>query len=360
MKKISLLFGFVKAHKKIAAAVVLLTLVVIFKPFGILGGAKAASSYKTETASRKDLSTVINASGQVEASDSATMSFLTTGRVVALNFQEGDKVKEGQVIAALDETSALAEVAKAQATYQSAQAALNKVLDDIHLSQYGAGGFANVGSANETATQKADREEAEMTRDEDYQALVQAQKVLDSVTIMAPFDGVVSNVTGIAVGQNISAMSGASVTVINPDVLKFVANVDETDFGQLSSGMEGDVSLDAYPDETFKGTISRIGVAAVKMDTGGSVVPVDLSLPSDSRIKDNLTGEADFNVTAKKGVIVISRSTIHKNNGSFVYLLVNGKPVRREITVGETLGSQAEITGGLSVGDQVILGDVAQ
>lgn len=193
------------SHKKLlfsAIFLVILSLGILFK-IGLLGS--SAPQYKTIIVTRGNLSNVINASGSVLSENSTTLSFLTSGRVYSINFDKGDFVKKGQIIASLDTTQTQNAVSKAEANYKSAISALNKVLDDIHLSQYGNGGFANVGTANETQTQRTAREEAEMVRDAAYQDLQSAKVNLEWSTIIAPFDGVISEVTNLKVGQNVTA-----------------------------------------------------------------------------------------------------------------------------------------------------------
>lgn len=352
---------FITQHKKIFGILLALIVVGGFGSYKMGWIGSSAPSYRTLTVSKGDLSTIINASGMVESENQATLSFLTSGRASYLGFKVGDSVKKGQLIASLDPTQAQEAYSKAEATYKSAQSSLNKVLDDIHLSQYGNGGFSNIGSSNETMTQKNLREAAEMTRDGAYQDLQSAGKNLQWTTIIAPFDGVISDISGINIGQNISALSPGTITLVGPGKLKFVANVDEIDYSRLESSQSGEISLDAFPEEIFKGQITQIGVTAIKLATGGSVVPVDISLPENSKIKSGLNGEVNFTVTTKKDVFVLSKSTIRtENSTNFVYLLINNKPEKRTVKIGETLGSQTEIVSGLNSGDKVILGDVKQ
>lgn len=355
------IFSFLLSHKKI---IIILIIVVIAILFGLYKTGKiftSAQTYRTVTVQKGDLSTTINASGIVKSENEATLSFLTSGRVTYIGFKVGDSVKKGQLIASLDPTQAQEAYSKAEATYKSAQSSLNKVLDDIHLSQYGSGGFSNIGSSNETMTQKNLREEAEMTRDGAYQDLQSARKDLEWTTIIAPFDGIISDISAINIGQNVSSLSPGKISLVGSGKLKFVANVDEIDFSRLVSSQSGEISLDAFPEETFKGEITQIGIAAIKLATGGSVIPVDVSLPENSKIKSGLNGEVNFTVTTKKDVFTLSRSTIRKDNSTnFVYLLINNKPEKKTVETGETLGSQTEIVSGLNAGDQVILGDVKQ
>lgn len=361
LQRLRAFLSFFLHRKKIfILLVIILAAVAIFKPFGFFGD-NSASKYKTETMALGELSTTINVSGVVQAENLATMPFLSAGRVSYVGFKVGDHVKAGDVIASLDTTEAQANVVKAQAALKSSQSTLNKVLDDIHLAQYGNGGFSNVGSANETETQKAGREEAQAAEISAEQDLQKAEKELQWESIIAPFEGVISDISSIAVGENVSATTNSSVTVVGDGKLKFVANVDETQYGRLKMGQTGTISLDAFPDETFSGAITKIGVSAITLSTGGSVIPVDLTLSDDSRLKNGLNGDVDFNITGKTNVLTLPLSAVKKDSsGKYVYLLRNNKPVRQNVTTGDSLGTKVEITSGLKVGDTVILSGVSQ
>lgn len=355
------IFYFLLNHKKLIIILIIVVIAILFGLYKTGKIFKKAQTYRTVTVQKSDLSAIINASGIVKSENETTLSFLISGRVAYLGFKAGDRVKKGELIASLDKTQTSEAYSKAEATYKSAQSSLKKVIDDIHLFQYGNGGFSNIGSSNETMTQKNLREEAEMTRDAAYQDLLSAEKDLEWTTIIAPFDGVISDISGINIGQNVSALSPGKVTLVGSGKLKFVANVDEIDFSRLVSSQSGEISLDAFPEETLTGQITQIGVAAIKLATGGSIIPVDVSLPENSKIKSGLNGEVNFTVTAKKDVFVLSRSTIRKDSSTnYVYLLINDKPEKKTVEIGETLGSQTEIISGISAGDKVILGDVKQ
>ncbi|MDD2823094.1 MAG: efflux RND transporter periplasmic adaptor subunit [Candidatus Daviesbacteria bacterium] len=355
------IFSFLKLHKKALIALILFIILAVFISFRVGWIGSKEPVYKTITLSKGDLATVINASGQIESENEATLSFLSPGRIAFLGFKTGDNVSKGQVIASLDSTQAQLTYNKAQSAYKSAQSSLTKVLDDIHLAQYGNGGFSNVGSSNETMTQKNTRELAENAKDEAFRDLQSAAKALEFSTIIAPFDGIISDISGIYVGQNVSAASPSSVKIVGLGQLKFVANVDEIDYSKLKVGDQAEILLDAYPDEKFSGQITKIGAVATRLTTGGSVVPADLTINNTEKLKSGLNGEMNVTITSKTSVLVLPNSAIRKEGDSrYVYVLINNKVEKRNITVGETLGSQTEVIGGLNEGDAVVLGDIVK
>lgn len=318
-------------------------------------GAKI-KDYKTQTVSRGNLSTTITASGQIEAEHRATLGFLTSGRIAWVGFKEGDLVEKGQVITALDNQEARIDISRAEANLKSTKSLLEKILDDARLWRYG-NSWCEI---CETQTQKTAREQAEMTRDIAYQDLQKAKKALEWSFLIAPFDGTIVEIKGIAVNQNITPSSGL-ITISDTNNLKFIASVDETEFSSLIVGQKGEIILDAYPNEKLSGSIGKIGVVAIRLSTGGSVIPVEVSLPIDRRLKSGLNGEANFTIVSKKGVLIIPRVAIRKENGNqYIFVLVKDRAEKRTVSVGESLGGMTEIVSGLKEGEKVILGDIKQ
>lgn len=343
---------FLKLRYSIPLIVVFLAILIyLTKPFGILGSKSDLENIQTETVKKEAMSTTISASGTVEAENQATLMFLSPGRITYIPVKEGDPVKKWQILASLDSTEAAQSVSIAKANLKSAQSSLEKVIDDIHLWQYG-----NGGTKGETQTQKNNREEAEMSRDSAYQSLQKAKKGLEWTVINAPFDGVITEISGMNQGQNITAATNSYIKLVGPSNLKFTANVDEIDYTYLSASQSGEVILDALPEETFAGQILKIGDSAVKLSTGGSVVPVDIRLPSDLRLKNGLNGEVNFTVVSPKEVLSVPKSAVTEEKGeSFVFLLKSKTQEKVKVSLGQTFANRVEILSGVNEGDKVIL-----
>lgn len=340
--------------KLIPLIILMLSLAVYFlHPFGLFTGPDKNTTLRTETLVLGKLTTTISSSGQIEAENQAIMSFLGVGRVGWIGVKEGEEVKQGQALASLDATEANQVVSKAEAAYKSAQSAVDKVVDDVRLWQYGNS------TTSETQTQKTAREQAQMSRDSAYQELQRTKKELEFTSIIAPFDGTITDIKGMAVGQNIGAASQSTITIIGTGNLKFVATVDETEFNGLYIGQNGEISLDAFPDIRFPAQISKIGASAIKLTTGGSVVPVELSLPFDERLKNGLNGEVEFTIIGATNVLSVLKSAIKKEGDQqYVYVQTKNGPQKKNIVTGQSLGNRTEIVSGLSDGEIIILSDV--
>ncbi len=319
--------------------------------FGPLKSLQAANPPYTDV-KQGSMGDVITAAGDVEAQNEETLGFLSSGQVAYLGFREGDQVQQGQIIASLDSTTASNNLAAAQAQYDSAQAALNKVLDDIHLFQYGNGGFANVGSANETATQKAQRVQAQEAVNVAYDNLQNAQKQLSMLSIAAPFGGTILSIQNIEVGTNVSPASGSLVTVIGGGQLKFVAGVPQQDISQVFVGEPVGIKLDARKDLTISGTVTRIAADKTTLPGGQVVIKVDIAGDDLQLVAQaGQSGTAVFK-TEQANAITVPSWTVLENK--YVWVYSHGNYQLKEVVVGQTNGGKMQIISGLSPADRVV------
>ncbi len=181
------------------------------------------------------------------------------------------------------------------------------------------------------------------------------QEAYKPIALLASIDAEVI----VATTQPGQTVTTADAVVVLSDKLIARAQVDETDIGKIRLGQKAIIILDAYPEKKISGQITKTAVAATKTATGGSVIPVELSLATDLKVKHGFNGEVTFTVVSKKDVLVISRSALHKENGTdYVYLVKNNKLIKTTVKTGESLGSKIEIITGLMEDDEAALGTV--
>lgn len=339
--------------------IILISTVLIITGFsGLLwqnrnSGSLATEDVSTSRAKHTSLAKTISGSGNVQPQNQETLFFLASGRVAYLGFAEGDRVSEGVVIASLDATVLEHSVTSAEAQYRSAQAALNKVLDDIHLFQYGNGGFANVGSANETQTQKTARQEAEEAVNVAYDNLQSAKKELELSTIIAPFNGKISSIQNISPGTNVSLVSDSSVTVAGGGPLKFVANILEQDIGNIHQGQPVTIKLDADKLNNFKGTVEKIAPTQTVLPDGRKIVKVDIQSDDlQTNARAGQTGTIEVSINLNQNAVVPSWLILANK---YIWVFSANRPQLKQITAGQTVDGFTQVTSGLSGQDQVIL-----
>lgn len=344
-----------KLHLKKLSVIFVLAIMVgavtIF--FGPFKSSNSGNNSTTESVNTANIAPTITASGDVEAQNQETLLFLTSGRVVYLGFKEGDQIQKGQVIASLDTTIAAHNVAAAEAQHRSAQAALDRILDDIHLFQYGNGGFANVGSANETQTQKTQRQQAEETVNMAYDNLQSTKKLLDFSTIVAPFNGTILSIQNISEGVNVSPTSGSSITLIGGGELKFVANVLEQDINNVHIGTPVTIKLDAKKDLNLTGTVEKISAGKTTLPDGRNVFKMDIQSSSlQPQAQAGQTGSIEISIN-QTGTIVVRSWVVLANK--YIWVISDGKAVLKEVKIGQTVDGQVSILSKLSPNDRIIL-----
>ena len=337
--------GLGKVRKNRINILIFAVVVILLAVFGGRIFGKKTQTPETQTVTRGSIKSTISASGSIEGEKQATLHFQTPGRVAWIGVKEGDKVKKWQVIAKLDAVQLNSNLQIAQSNLRAAEATLQRVYDSVKGHE-----------TDESFTQKETRTAAETAKDKAYEAVISAQNALSNSVLIAPFAGVV-----VSVSENITPGANASVTdtVVVADVssFKFTAQVDEVDYGKVAMGQKAEISLDAYPDEIFTGTVSYIGKAGVKTAGGGVTIPVEVKFDSKGKnMAVGLSGDVDFILEEKDGVLILPKSfVVSKGGESKVLVLENGKEKEIFVSTGASTLTDIEITGGLSEGQIVVL-----
>lgn len=221
---------------------------------------KTSYELDTYTVEPLSLSEIVTATGTMESMTSVDVGTQVTGIISSLYVDFNDQVTKGQLIAEIDKTvlqselqSADATLASAKATYDytSANYARDKALyAEKLISEY------------EFQTSQKDYEVARMAYQKSQADRVRAAKNLTYAEITSPIDGIVVS-REVEVGQTVvSNMSVASLYVIaDLDHMQVVGNVDEADIGQVKVGQHVTFTVDAYPEDTFNGTVTQVRIS---------------------------------------------------------------------------------------------------
>ena len=165
-------------------------------------------------------------------------------------------------------------------------------------------------------------------------ALDVAQANLDNATLVAPMGGTVfMNPVGVAGADGKAPLPAAGVgvspaaapfSVVALGTSTFTAEVDEADIDRVKLGMSADVTLDAFPGETFKTTVMHINPAAQPTATGGTIFQVELAMEDAGKtILLGMKGDATIQVSAVQGALTIPVEALFNQNGqNFVYKMV--------------------------------------
>jgi len=301
---------------------------------------------QTSTTEKGDITESVSASGKVTAKKKAVLTFQSAGEIESINADEGDWVNKGQLIAKLSTTNLYQAYLSAEANLRAAQASLDSTYDTIQGH-----------STDETFAQRSTRTTAEATKDVAYRNFIQASQNLSNARIVAPFSGILTDISdGTVAGANVSIASSA-FTIVDPSTVYFSADVNEVDVAKLVTGQKVFLTIDAYPDEEFEELISDISFSSIATTTGGTAYPVYISLPitDTEKFRLGMNGDADFVLNSKKDVLLTpATSVVEEGEKEYVWAVIDDKAKRVEVKTGSSTIDHIEIIEGLSEGQLVV------
>ncbi|HEX3927197.1 MAG TPA: efflux RND transporter periplasmic adaptor subunit [Gemmatimonadales bacterium] len=246
---------------------------------GAQRGAKAVD-VRMENVGRRDLVAAVTASGQIEAKTDVDISADVTARIISLHVKEGDHVKKDELLVELDQTQFKGAVDRGQATLLQSQAAQvqaqasrdgsKKALDRILELKKLQPGFTTDESVEQAQTSydvaQANLAAAEANVRNAQAGLKEAQDNLDRTKIYSPIDGTVVRLAveegEVAVPGTFSKETGLLMRIADMSTILAKVKVDETDVVRLAHDDSVSVSIDAFPDTTFVGRVTKIGNSA--------------------------------------------------------------------------------------------------
>ncbi len=278
--------------------------------------------------------------GSVNAEKYAALMFPTSGKISWISAKEGQEIKKGQAITALDTTVLNSAYQQALNNYRNYQAAAESALDSVKNH-----------SSDETFTQKATRTAAEVARDNAYDAMIAAKYNLNNSVILAPFKGIISSLPFTSPGVNVS-LTDVQVIIIDPATVYFDVNADQSEVISIKEGQRVTVVLDSFQERSIVGRVAFIGYTP-KAGEAGAVYKVKIVFeekPGDIPLRVGMTGDVKFVLEEKENVLFAPPKFVNADkDGKFVYLGKPGKKQRVEIGLEGEDG--VEIVSGVKEGD---------
>ena len=319
---------------------------------------------------------LLNASGYIVAQRKASVASKVTGRLVALMVEEGSKIKEGDVIARMENIDVSAGRDQAAANLNTARATLEQTRADRDNAQreyerykqliakdyVSRSDYEAVETRYRRAVEGVKASEAVVHAGE--AALQNAEASLDYTLIRAPFDAVVLTknadigdiVTPIGAAANAKA---AVVSIADMNSLQVEVDVSETSITTIRVGQPCDIQLDALPDTRFRGEVHAI-VPTVDRSKATVLVKVRF-LDKDRRMLPDMSAKVSFlprrlaSEEIKPRLAAARSALIDKNGGTFAYLLEGNRVRETPVRVGATFGDMVEILSRLKAGDRVVI-----
>ena len=355
---------------KIWIAVVVIVIVAV-AAWAMSGGKKEEDiNFKEEKVALKTLQNSVTATGTIEAVTSVTVGTQVSGIVNKLYVDYNSQVKKGQVIAELDKTNLLSELNTAKANLASAQSSLNYQAANMerYRTLYKKGLVSADEYENALLTYRQAKEQVASSREN----VQRAQTNLGYATITSPIDGTVIS-KSVEEGQTVAAsFNTPELFTIAKDLtnMQVVANVDEADIGNVKEGNRVTFTVDAYPDDTFEGTVKQVRLEAT---TTNNVVTYEvvISAPNaDLKLKPGLTANVTIYTQERSGVLAVAnkalrftptKETVGKDmkivdcKGKNKVWTLNGNTLTAHpVTIGQSDGINTEITKGLKQGEKIV------
>lgn len=358
---------------KISKVWIAMTVVVIIAVAAwALSGEKEKEeiNFKQEKVSLQTLQNSVTATGTIEAVTSVTVGTQVSGIVNKLYVDYNSQVKKGQVIAELDKTNLLSELNTAKANMASAQSQLNYQNANMKRYQtlYQKGLVSADDYENALLTYRQAKEQVATAKEQ----VQRAQTNLGYATITSPIDGTVIS-KSVEEGQTVAAsFNTPELFTIAKDLtnMQVVADVDEADIGAVKEGDRVTFTVDAYPDDTFEGTVKQVRLQATTTNNVVTYEVVISAQNADLKLKPGLTANVTIYTQERTGVLAVAnkalrftptKETVGKDmkivdcKGKNKVWTLDGKTLTAHpVSIGQTDGMHTEITKGLKAGQQIV------
>ena len=390
-------------------AVIAVVVIVGLMKLGSSRSGNRATEVRMEQAGKRDLVAAVTSSGQIEAKSQVSLSSEVTARILKIHVKEGDYVKEGQLLVELDQAQFKGSVDRGEATVAQANAsvvqatanrdqakrtldrqqALKKVQPDLVTDEsvelldqtY------KVASANlKAATAQLQQAEA---------SLKEAKDNLARTMLYSPISGRVVRLAvqegEVAVPGTFSKETGLLMRIADLSVILAKVKVDETDIVRLAMNDSVSVTIDAFPDTTFAGKVTKIGNSATTATSTGTTadkavdfeVEVTLTNPPKD-VRPDLSMTSRIITSVRKGalsipIIALTARAMPNTSGDTkasapiaraagdttkkkqkeqegVFVVTNGLARFRPVKVGITGDEYVEVLDGLKEGETVVAG----
>lgn len=307
----------------------------------LFGRSKKVEPLQFAQVKKGDLRSTVSSSGNFTGKETVHLKFKSSGKLAYINVKAGDSVSAFQTIAGLDTQDLNIKLQQAQNTYRDKQAMAEKTLDDVKDH-----------SKDESFTQKQNRTTSEAARDSAFDAVKEAQRAFQDAVLLSPISGLITQADPIP-GQNISSSDLIALIVDNSETF-FDTDIDEADSGKISLGKSAEITLDAYGDKVFKGSVDQIIPQTKTTSSGAVVVTVRIKLSeTPANFVNGLTGQASIILAEAKNTLTIPQEALRDDNTVFIQ---KGQSLRpSKVTPGIKSDTDVEIKDGLQESDQVLL-----
>lgn len=317
----------------------------------------------TVEVARGDVVKTVIVDGTLEMPNKAYLSFGTIGTVTEVLVEEGSNVTEGQVMARLDAPAleSSVEMAELQVNIAKEQVKAARAQYEIALISLDEGGSLPGESEDVLELQvdaaKASWETAKLNLEVAELNLESAELSLEKAEIVAPFDGVVTDIT-ITEAQEISTatLAAPAISLVDTSEIEIRGFIDEIDVALVKVGQAASVTFDALRDEEATGEVVFVSLAStVRAGVVSYATTITLEDPVGGA-RDGMSATAEVVIERRDDVLLIPNRVIGGTLANpKVSVLIDGQIEEREVTLGLSDGINTEILSGLEEGEKVVV-----
>lgn len=286
------------------------------------------------SASRQTINASYAGTANLEAPNEAQVVAKSSGVMIAQLAEEGDFVRQGQVMARIDP-------ARAQLEVQRSRATVNKLSNNFQRAQ-------QLLAQKLISTEAHDqiRFDLESAR----ASLNLAQLELSYTNIVAPISGVVAQ--RMVKQGNLVPLNAPVYRIVNTQYLEAVMNVPEREMARIKQGMTVRMLVDAIPGQAFEGRVDRISPV---MDAGSGTFRVTCAFDGQQVLRAGMFGRFEVLYDSRENVLTVPRTALLEDETDpAVYVVRGDKAVRTALKLGYSNGEIAEVVSGLKAGDRII------
>ncbi|MCH7489280.1 MAG: efflux RND transporter periplasmic adaptor subunit [Gemmatimonadetes bacterium] len=360
-------------------------------------GGDRGIAVRIEEVESHDLVAIVTASGSIEPQLSVDIASDITGRIIYLPVDEGDFVKRGQLLLTIDPTQFEAAMQRAEALLSAAKASELQAIVNRNQARRQLDRSLALRATDSNMVTEVELEIAQTNYDvaaaiaeaqshqvaQSEASLREAQEQLAKTTLLAPMDGKITRLAveegEVALASTYSRETGLLMTVSDLSVIQVNVRVDETDVVRLTTGDSAEITIDAFPDTTFSGRVTKISQSAIRVTAGGSgdravdyEVEITLDNPPPGILPDlSATAKVVTDTRLDAMSIPIIALTVRehqpistedmprdttKTEMEGVFVVLDGIAYFRPVKVGIAGEEHFEVIEGLALGDSIVAG----
>jgi len=349
--------------KKRRILIITICVVVIGIVLGIVftRGRGSEAPLNTVNITRGDIVKTVLVDGSLVMPNKAYLSFGATGTVKEVLVEEGNNVTKDQVLARLDAPSLESSVEMAELQVEIAEEQVKAARAQYEIAQdnldEGVPGVSEDVLELQVDIAKASWETAKLNLETAKLSLESAELNMEKAIIVAPFDGVVTDIS-ITEGKEISTATLATpaISLVDTSEVEMRGFIDEIDIAIVKLGQEVNIILDALPDEEVNGEVAFISPVGTTL---AGVVSYDTTITLENpvaELRDGMSATAEVIIERRDDVLVIPNRAIWGTLANpKAVVLVDGQQEEREITLGLSDGINTEVLSGLEEGEEVVI-----